>query len=153
MKNSVSWFAVGLLALVACGAPVRPVVFVTSHKTSEVLDSATRVLAIEGQQVVRRDDAAGVMDTDWSNTGFKWGQVQNQSAVIVRRYKVVATPGEAGITVSVRIDAKQCPEGGFAIEHGQVLGACNELVDIPDTMQQDINAMAARIQMALDKNQ
>ncbi len=151
-KHSIALLTV--LALSACGVPIKQALFASSRSTPDVLNTAARVLATEGQSVANRDDTSGVLDTTWVETGLMWGSnSQGQTRMLVRRYKLVVSPAASGSTVVLRLDVKGCPAGGYTVGGSEVRGICDQITQVPETLQQDADAMAARIDMALQKSQ
>jgi hypothetical protein len=133
----------------ACGAPQTPVTFVTSAKGDTALDTVSRTLAAEGQTPVNVDRELGIVQTEWKDTGFLYGQVQGVNATIVRRYTVTLTPAPAGANITVRVDAKRCPQGGYTIGGTEIRGTCEEAGAIPGKMQTELDTLATKIRGAL----
>ncbi len=130
------------LLVAACVSPQTPHSFLTPATTARAIDTVARTLAAEGQAPANVDREAKVVQTEWQNTGFGYGQVQGVNATIVRRYTVTFVMWEAGTNVTVRVDAKRCAAG-------DVRGACEEASGIPGSMQKDLDALAAKLRAAL----
>ena len=131
-----------VVALVACVSPQTPVTFLTPTMPARALDTVVRTLAAEGQSPASVDRQANVVQTEWQNTGFGYGQVQGVNATIVRRYTVTLALWEAGTNVTVRMDAKRCPAGDLR-------ATCEEASGIPGSMQKDLDALGAKLRAAL----
>jgi hypothetical protein len=105
------------------------------------------MLASEGQA----PDAAGSTDsvvvTEWRDTGYGWGQVDNARATIVRRFMVAIGPGDT----TLRADVKRCAVGGFTIDGREVRGRCETLDEIPEKFQQEVDSLGAKVQQAYAK--
>lgn len=140
--------ALGFTA-VACGAPQKPVTFTTSATLDSGIDVVSRTLAANGFLSPGVDRQAGIVTTEWKDTGFMYGQVQGGTATIVRRFVVVLAPAGQGANVTVRVDAKRCSPQGFVIENAEVHGHCEEMSDIPGKFQMEVDALAAKVQQAL----
>ena len=134
----------------ACGAPQTPVTFATSTKPDAGLDVVSRTLAAEGQGSPSVDRQAGIARTDWQDTGFLFGDVNGKSASIVRRFTVVLAPTANGANVTVRIDAKRCAQGHFAIKGEEVRGQCEEMSVVPTHFQEEVDALGEKLRNAFD---
>lgn len=142
--------SVGILAaLGACAQAQRPVTFKSHQPAEQALDTLVRTLAEEGQSVERVDHKAGVVETQWQDTGFLYGQVQNQTASLVRRYVAVVAPSGS---VTLRVDVKRCAQGGFTIGSTDVRGACEAFDGVVTKQQEELDALGARLQGALDRS-
>lgn len=149
MKLISCSFFVGLsLSLFACGAPQKPAVFVTSGTPEASIDTVARTLAAEGHTAPAVDRHAGIVNTEWKDTGFMFGDINGATATIVRRYTVVLAPSAQGASVTVRMDTKRCAKG-FSIEAGDIKGPCEEITMVPGSFQTDIDQLAAKLQGAL----
>jgi hypothetical protein len=142
---------VGLVTLsLACGAPQKPATFVTSAPLESGIDVVSRTLAANGFLTPAVDRQAGIVSTEWKDTGFLYGQVQGGGpATIVRRFTVVLAPAGQGANVTVRMDAKRCAQQGFVLEGTEVRGRCEEMDAIPGKFQLEVDALAAKVQQAL----
>lgn len=147
-KATLLFAALGTLAM-ACGAPQKPVTFVSSATIESGVDVVSRTLATNGFSSPQVDRQAGIVSTEWKNTGFGYGQIQGAPATIVRRFIVVIAPAAQGSNVTVRIDAKRCTQLGFAIEGAEVRGQCEEVPMIPEQMQNEVDALGSKVQQAL----
>ena len=139
------------VSLFACGEPQRPATFVTSGTPEASIDTVARTLAAEGHTAPAVDRRAGIVNTEWKDTGFMYGQVNGVTANIVRRFTVVLAPAAQGSNVTVRIDAKRCAQG-FTIENNDVKGSCEEITALPGSFQGDIDSLGAKIRAALSKS-
>jgi hypothetical protein len=139
----------GFGLVVSCGAPQKPVTFVTAARAETAVDTISRALATRGLPAAKVDRQANVVQTKWKDTGFLFGQVQGVNATIVRRYVVTLGPSAEGTSVVVSVDTKRCAQGGYNIADMEVRGACEELPTIPAGMQNDLEALAATIRAAL----
>ncbi len=134
----------------ACGAPQKPVTFATSTKPDAGLDVVSRTLAAEGQGNPSVDRQAGIARTDWQDTGYLFGEVNGKSASIVRRFTVVLAPTTNDSSVTVRIDAKRCAQGHFAIKEAEVRGQCVEMSVVPTHFQEEVDALGEKLRNAFD---
>jgi hypothetical protein len=148
MKAMFLALALGLLAG-GCGSAQRPVSFVTSAKSDGALDTVSRTLAAEGHTPANVDRQANIVQTEWKDTGYLYGQVQNTTATIVRRFTVTIAPANEGANVTVRIDGKRCPQGGYTVGSTEVRGTCEELTMIPGKFQEELDALGRKLQQAL----
>jgi hypothetical protein len=148
MKSVLVTLAFSVL-ISACGAPQKPVTFVTSAKAETAVDTVSRTLAAEGQTPANVDRQLGIVQTEWKDTGFLYGQVQGVNATIVRRYTVTLAPSAAGANVTLRVDAKRCPQGGYTVGGTEIRGTCEDAPAIPESMQTDLDALGAKIRSAL----
>jgi hypothetical protein len=139
----------GALILVACGSPQKPVTFTTSANAEAGLDEVSRILAAEGHQTTNVDRRAGIVYSEYKDSGFLYGQIQNQPATMVRRFIVVLSPAGGGSNVTVRMDAKRCARGAFTISRGEVSGTCEEMDAIPDSFQAEIDSLGAKVKNGL----
>lgn len=133
----------------ACGAPQRPVVFTTSAKVETGVDSVSRALAADGQTPALVDRNANIVQTEWKDTGFLYGQIQGVTASVVRRYTVTLAPTPDGANVTVRVDLKRCQQGGYSVGATDVRGACEEMSLVPPSMQDDLNSVGEKVRAAL----
>lgn len=133
----------------ACGAPQRPVVFTTSAKVETGVDSVSRALAAAGQTPTHVDRTANIVQTEWKDTGFLYGQIQGVTASVVRRYTVTLAPTTDGSDVTVRVDLKRCQQGGYSVGLTEIRGACEEMSLVPPNMQDDLNAVGEKVRGAL----
>jgi len=141
---------VGLVTMsLACGAPQKPATFVTSATPESGIDVVSRTLAANGHTSPTVDRQAGIVTTEWKDTGFLFGQVQGGTATIVRRFTVVLAPSGQGANVTVRMDAKRCAQQGFVVEGVELRGHCEEAAMIPEKFQLEVDALAAKVQEAL----
>ena len=133
----------------ACGSPQRPVTFVTSANVDGGVDVVSRTLAAEGHSSPVVNRQAGIINTEWKDTGFLFGQVQGAPATIVRRFTVVLAPAGQGANVTVRMDGKRCAQGSFTIEGADVKGSCEEMTVVVEKHQLEVDALGAKVQQAL----
>lgn len=141
--------AVVACALSACGSPQRPVAFAASAKPDEAVDAVSRALAAAGYAPASADRRAGIVQTEWKDSGFLYGQLAGTSATIVRRFTVTLSPTATGSDVVVRIDAKRCPQGGYTVGGAEVRGSCEEVTAIPGKFQEELDAVGADVRRAL----
>lgn len=138
-----------LASLVGCGSPQKPAVFATSAKIDTGVDAVARALATEGYAASHIDRQAGIVHTEWKDTGFLYGQVQQRNATIVRRFTVVLAPQGEGSQVTVRMDVKRCAQGGFSIDGADVRGPCEETEIVPEKMQEELDILGGKVRTAL----
>jgi hypothetical protein len=105
MKTSLFLLGLGVFAL-GCGSPQKPVTFLTSAKAETAIDVVNRTLAAEGHTPAGGDRQANIVQTEWKDTGFLYGQVQNTPASIVGRRH-----GSPRHVRRARGDPRQVPRG------------------------------------------
>jgi len=160
MRTRISpWVLVALALGTACGSTQKPVTFLTSASVDSGIDIVSRTLAAEGHSATSTDRQTGIILTEWQDTGYGYGFVhQNQPANIVRRYVVILAPSGNGANVTVRIDTKRCAQGWSSMAGVDRQGPwivnlpgqyCEESPMIPGSFQEDIDALAGKIQQAL----
>lgn len=141
--------ALAMASLAGCGSPQKPAVFATSAKIDTGVDTVARTLATEGFSTSHVDRQAGIVHTEWKDTGFLYGQVQQRNATIVRRFTVVLAPQGEGSQVTVRMDVKRCAQGGFSIDGAEVRGPCEETDVVPEKMQEELDMLGGKVRSAL----
>jgi hypothetical protein len=150
MKST--FFQLGILSLgfaTACGALEKPVTFATSVAPDAAIDTVSRTLASEGQAPRNVDRQANIVETEWKDTGYLYGQVHGTDATIVRRFTVTLAPSAEGSLTSVRMDAKRCARGAFVPGSSDPRGPCEEMTVIPGSMQTDLDGLGAKLRAAL----
>jgi hypothetical protein len=96
---------------VGCAQPQRLVRFHASSAAGEdAIDRVVKTLVENGQQPSEVDPKTGIIHTEWQDTGFMYGNVQNETATIHRRYTAIVTPAAGGADVVLRMDAKRCAQ-------------------------------------------
>lgn len=146
MRTVLSSFAVvSVVALSGCLQTQRAHTF--HFATTEVpVEQVSRALATMGHPPADTNQSSGIVTTQWVDTGFLYGQVQGQSATLVRRYLVVVTPqGE----VTTRAELQQCPRGGFTIGGVAIRGTCQGVDGIPESMQRELDQIAEDLRRAV----
>lgn len=148
--NSLAFaLTIGLLA--ACTAPQRPYQFPVNASTSEALPKIRVALAQHGHETERMDPEAGIIHTRWVDTGFLMGQVQGQSATILRRYTVIIAPSPDGAQkLTLRADTKKCAQGGFEIGGEMVTGACEAMNELVASHQEELNSLGQSLQTQIN---
>jgi hypothetical protein len=133
--------AVSVLALsvAACGAEQRPVK-VAGPPPVDASARVTNALAGEGHVPDRNRSNDALVVTEWRDTGFKWGMIDNESATLVRRFLVAI--GKEDITV--RADVKKCA-GGFIVEGEVVRGRCENVNAVPQQIQDEVDSVGAKV--------
>jgi hypothetical protein len=58
-------------------------------------------------------------------------------------------PSTNGNAVSLRADLKKCPQGGFTIGDTEVRGLCEAIDGVPESFQQDVDALGLKLQQSL----
>ncbi|AKV04205.1 hypothetical protein AKJ09_10868 [Labilithrix luteola] len=147
--RSICSLAFAVATLVGCGSPQKPAVFATSAKIDTGVDTVARTLASEGYSTAHVDRQAGIVHTEWKDTGFLYGQVQQRNATLVRRFTVVLAPQGEGSQVTVRMDLKRCAQGGFSIDGAEVRGPCEEAELVPEKMQEELDLLGGKVRTAL----
>jgi hypothetical protein len=134
--------------IAACSAPQRPVQFV-APPAPDALGAASRSLAAHGQEVVARDDRAGIIYTSWQDTGFNFGQIDGETATILRRYIITIAQTGGGSQVTLRADTKRCRVGGWTIDNVEVRGRCEQLSELVPQHQQELDTLGNDLRMDL----
>lgn len=124
------------LSMAGAGAPVP-------------IDDVVRALAQSGQTAQAVDERAGVIHTQWQDTGFMYGDVQGSTATIVRRYIVTLSPASGGTDIQIRIDAQRCGQGNFTIGDRGIRGTCEHMDVVVGKHQEELNALGAQVKDAL----
>src|SRR5437763_1112928 len=98
-----------LISLLAgCAQQQQPYRFALPQPPA-TLDVVSGALASLGQPVAATNAAAGVLQTEWRDTGFGYGYIQSVPATIVRRYIVTVAAGPpSGANVLVRAEVQKC---------------------------------------------
>jgi hypothetical protein len=141
--------AVGALVLVgallaACGAPQKPIE-IAGAPPADAKSRVSAALASEGHVPDANASNDNLVVTEWRDTGFNYGFVDQQKATIVRRFLVSISP----TSTTVRLDAKRCAVGGYSIEGVDVRGRCEDVADIPAPIQTELDKVGAKLQTAL----
>ena len=144
--KTASFLTTLVLALGACGEPQKPVQ-IAGPPPADAKARVSAALASEGHVPDPAASTDALVVTEWRDTGFGYGFVDQQKATIVRRFLVVI--GMDGTTV--RIDAKRCAVGGFTIDGVDVRGRCENLTEIPGPIQTELDGVAAKVKSALGK--
>jgi hypothetical protein len=141
--------AVLAVAAMACTQPQRPYTFTVAAHPDGV-SRVVRALAGAGWSVARQDPAAGVVETRWRSTGFKYGFVADgRPAVIVQRYIVLVAPGQGQTAVTVRADLKKCVEGGLSVGDVEVREGCEQLDGVLGRYQEELDRLGTQLRSAL----
>jgi hypothetical protein len=143
MKTTLAVAALGLLTGGCIVTTPTPFTFVSAAAADTGVDTVARTLAAEGQPPAQVDRQLHIVQTEWRDTGV------GNDETIVRRYMVTLDPGPAGTNVTVRIDAKICPKGGYTIGGTEIRGTCREANFITPGMQTDVDTLGAKIRQAL----
>lgn len=122
----------------------RPATLTLAHGAST--DAVARALTLAGHPPLEVNVSMGLVSTDWRDTGYRYGAVDGQYATLVRRYLAVVSP--SGV-LTLRADLKQCPVGGFTIGGVTVRGTCQAVDGVPESMQGELDALAAEVGQAL----
>lgn len=150
MKTLLLELALALgVSVLGCGSPQKPVMFITSANADGAIDTVSRTLAAQGHTPANVDRQSNITQTEWKDTGFLFGQVQNTSATVVRRYTVTVAPASEGANVKVRMDGKRSPQGGDTVGSTEVRGTCEELSLIPDRFQEQLDSLGRKLKQAL----
>jgi len=105
------------------------------------------MLASEGFAPDAASSKDSIVVTEWRDTGYGWGMVDNTRATIVRRFMVAIGPADT----TLRADVKRCPVGGFTIAGQEVRGRCETLEEIPEKFQKEVDSLGAKVQGAYAK--
>lgn len=140
-----------LLGLVAgCAATQQPYRFSAPATSEAAVAAVVRALAQNGLTTTAVDPRAGVVHTQWQDTGFMYGQVGNATATIVRRYIVTLSPSATGSDIQVRADTQRCAQGSFATDGAGALQAgCEAMNGLVPKHQQELDALGAQLRSAL----
>jgi hypothetical protein len=147
MKTNTSLLVLLLSGFVmACTAPQKPVHFAIQSNSDEALPKVRALLAQNGHETESMDPQAGIIHTRWVDTGFMMGQVQGQTATILRRYTVtMVTMADGKSNLTLRADTKKCAQGGFEIGGEMVTGACEVMSELAPAHQQELDALGAQL--------
>lgn len=133
-----------------CAEVQKPVRFTLAAQGNGALDETVRALAVSGHIAGSVDRQAGIILTQWRDTGFMYGSVQGATATIVRRYVLTVTPTSTGADLILRADTQRCAQGTFTVVDGGVLqGACEQLDGLVPKHQEEMDALGATLRGAL----
>ena len=133
--------------LFACAQQQQPYRFALPQPPA-TLDVVAGALASLGQPVAASNPAAGVLSTEWRDTGFGYGYIQSVPATIVRRYIVtVASAQPSGASVQVRAEVQKC--AGAAVTATTVSGPCEQIDGLVPKHQEELNALGAQLRQSL----
>lgn len=137
----------------ACAAkPARPATITSATPPQATLEVVVRELSAHGLTVAHIDEQAGVVQTEWQATDFKYGFGPNdRDAYIVRRFTVTIAPARsgAGSDVSVSVDDMKCEDPGLFFSDGAVHGGCVDVDGVVPPDQEEVERIAARLAAAL----
>ena len=143
---------VGVLA--SCTAPQRPYQFSMHSEKSQAMPQLRAALAEQGHETEYIDDQAGIIRTRWMDTGFMMGQVQGQTATVVRRYTVVlVTQPDGSLSLTLRADTKKCAQYGFEFAGEMVTGACESMNELAGPHQEELNVLGSQLQARINPGQ
>ncbi len=147
MKTNNSLIVILLCGFVmACTAPQKPYQFPIQSQSDEALPKIRALLAQNGHETELMDPEAGIIHTRWVDTGFMMGQVQGQTATVLRRYTVTLVPlADGKNTLTLRADTKKCAQGGFEIGGEMVTGACEVMNELAPAHQNELDALGAQL--------
>lgn len=148
--NHVLPLAVVLVALVAagCAQPQRPFRFGLSQGVDAPINAVAGALASEGYPPVEVDRQTGVISTQWQDTGFLYGYVDQVATTVVRRWLVVVSTSGSRPEVTLRMDAKNCVPGGFSI--GDLdFRRCVQMEGMVEAHQRELDELGRKLERAL----
>lgn len=135
--------AIGAL-LVGCVSAQRPYSFSVPHAQGD-LNAAVRALAAEGYAAQVIDEQAGVVHTEWKESGDYWG-----GKPVVQRYTIVVNPvAGAGAQVIVRAERKACEQYAYEIVGPELQGSCESADYLTGGQQQELEALGERVRAAM----
>lgn len=136
-----------LVTIAACAQPQRPVEFTVAARAEDPFDTMVRALAANGLTPANVDRQAGVIQTQWQDTGFLYGQIAGVNATIVRRYAITLSRGAQGTNLLLRADTQRCAQGTFnVVAPGS--GACEGMEGLVPPHQEALDALGARLRQA-----
>lgn len=137
-------------ALVACTAPQKPYRFSLNTDKVQAMPDLRAALAEEGHETEYTDDEAGIIRTRWMDTGFMFGEVQGQTATVVRRYTVVLVSNpDNSMSLTLRADTKRCAQDGFEFAGEMVTGACEGMNELVGPHQDELDALGRTLESRL----
>jgi len=141
----------GLVLVAACAEVQLPVRFALAPAQAgpAAVDNLVRALAASGITPATVDRQTGIVQTEWQDTNFMYGQVQDQTATIVRRYTITLAPAGSGLEVLVRMDTQRCAQGTFSSGPNGFHGTCVQMDGVVAQHQKDLNALGAKLKQAL----
>jgi hypothetical protein len=141
------WPWLALLTLSACTQAQRPYSFRTPAPEARAMGTVARVLADEGYEVQHADESLGVIQTKWkeSTDSCYHPGPDARTAYVVRRYTAMLAPSGGASDVTLRLDAKCCPDTGIPAADLN----CIDLEGAHDAQQKELDALGARLQAAL----
>lgn len=148
---SLSALSLAFCTFAACTAPQKPYQFPVSSSTEDALPKIRVALAQQGHETQSMDTEAGIIYTRWVDTGFLMGEVQGQSATVVRRYAVIIAPSPHGVQkLTLRAETKKCAQDGFEIGGEMVTGACEGMNELAPAHQQEVDALGQQLQSQIN---
>lgn len=146
MNKIIVPLAVALVpALLACGAEQRPVK-VAGPPPADASSRVSNALASDGHVPDKAHSTESLVVTEWRDTGFRWGFVDQQEATLVRRFLVSIGKDET----TIRADVKRCATG-FTIEGQDIRGRCENVGEVPSQIQTEVDTVGAKVQQSLAK--
>lgn len=145
MTRGWPWLA--LLTLSACTQAQRPYSFRTPATGATATVTVARVLADEGYEPRSADENPGLIQTKWKesmDSCYHPGP-DARTAYVVRRYTATLAPSGGASDVTLRLEAKCCPDTGIPAAELN----CSELEGAHDAQQKELDALGAKVQAAL----
>lgn len=130
-------------SLVACLQEVKPVAIRVPKAEEAPADIAVRTLAAEGLTAVR-NDPAGVVETAWVNTGFRYGKgPRGGDAFLVRRFTLtLRTLPDGGTEITIRTDLMKCELPGVVLGAVEIHAGCERLKGGREADQKAVERLA-----------
>jgi hypothetical protein len=132
-----------------CASAQEPYQFTVAEPSAVSVDDLVRALAQQGQQAAEIDEYAGVVYTVWQDTGFLYGEVDDEDATIVRRYVATLQHGEAAASVQLRIDSMRCAPDRFDIDGYVLEGRCESMSGVVSAHQRELDELGQRVEASL----
>jgi hypothetical protein len=132
-----------LLCVVGCAHAVRPVVFASPVPSDSAIEETARVLGARGYVVALMDEDAGVVQTEWQSTAYRYGTgPHGADAHITRRFSVRIAPSGEGSLVTAYGEDLSCEGTGD-------VGSCDRVDGVVGPDQEEIERIAADLERVL----
>jgi hypothetical protein len=111
------------------------------------VDNIATALTSAGQSVAATNPGAGIVQTEWRDTGFNYGFVQGAAATIVRRYVVTVLRQPAQTVVQVHADVQKCAQA--TVKPTEVIGTCEAMEGLVPKHQDELNVLGVQLKQTL----
>ena len=135
------------LLVAACAQQQQAYRFALAQPPSGIIDKISTALTSAGQSVAATNPGAGIVQTEWRDTGFGYGFVQGAAATVVRRYVVTVSQQPTTTVVQVRADVQKCAQA--TVRPTEVIGTCEPMDGLVPKHQDELNVLGAQLKQSL----